>query len=117
MKKIKLFTGTNERTGDRIMKHMFDDISWWSADRETIEHYYEGCIIEMTLMLDEKLADDYIADIKELVIPLTSYKYGFADVHYPEGARWYSFSFSYLNAHVVSTKIVDLDYVKAKLCA
>ena len=45
--KIKLLRGTNIKDGKAILNGEINNITWWSDNYETAEHYYEGCIIEL----------------------------------------------------------------------
>jgi len=50
-KTIKLMTGTNVDNGRKLLRKEFQDFSSWSDNLETIAHYYEGCVIEITVDL------------------------------------------------------------------
>ena len=50
-KVIELYRGTDIESGKRFLNGDINKISWWSHDFETIEHYYEGCVIKMTIEL------------------------------------------------------------------
>ena len=112
---VKLYSGTSIEKGEKLINKIFPDISYWSNNYETLEHYYEGCVLELTIDIDEKLRDDYIADIEELMIPLREYEYGVQEVKYPAGAMWYSISRKYILTHKFKIREVSLDYARRKL--
>jgi hypothetical protein len=109
MDTVTIFTGTNIKNGDRLLNKDFNELSWWSDDYETLAHYYEGRAIEATIELDPEKQQDYIPEIQDLTIPISEYTYGFAEMNYPKGAIWYSFSSSYLKEHLISVKEIFPD--------
>ena len=110
-RKVKLYRGTNIDSGRDFLRGRFSDISWWTDNYETVEHYYEGCVNEITVVIDDSLEDDYISEMDEMMIPLSAYTYGVLKPEYPINATWYSFSFSYLSRNVKSVRVVSLDKV------
>jgi len=109
MKTVKLITGTNNHTGELLLKGYYNDLSWWSDNLETAAHYYEGKIIEITVKLDTKKDMGHIRcedELAELGMNISEYEYGSAEVKYPKDAIWYSFSRDYLIKHV--TKVEEI---------
>lgn len=109
---VKLMTGTNMCNGDKLLKKEFNDFSSWSDNLETVAHYYEGKVIEITVELDLDLQMWYIRkkqDLKDLNIKLDKYTYGFAEMSCPKDAIWYSFGKNYLNSHVINVKEIFPD--------
>lgn len=106
---VELYTGTNIKNGTKLINKQFRPISWWSDNYETIEHYYEGCVIKIEVNLDERLRQDYIRSVEE---SKPNYTYGFDEMLVPEGATWYSFSESYLINNLVSVEEVNIKDLK-----
>lgn len=109
---VKLMIGTNMTKGSELLKGVFQDLSWWSDNLETLAHYYDGCAIEITVKLDPTLEVEYVhcsGDIKWLTDHLPEYTYGFVEVVYPAGAIWYSFSKDYLEKNIVEIKEIFPD--------
>lgn len=50
---LTIYRGTNLKDGENILKGIFNNISWWTNDYETVEHYYEGCVLELTIRINE----------------------------------------------------------------
>ena len=111
-KTVKLITGTNNACSKLLLKRVFNDLSWWSDNLETAAHYYEGKIIEITVVLDKKKDMGHIRCLEELAelgMTLDQYEYGSAEVLRPKGAIWYSFSKSYLEEHIINIKEIFPD--------
>ena len=109
IKTVKLITGTNNHTGELLLKGYYSDLSWWSDNLETAAHYYEGKIIEITVELDAIKDMGHIRCTEELAklgMNISEYEFGSAEVLCPKGAIWYSFSRDYLLKHV--TKVEEI---------
>lgn len=109
---VKLMTGTNISNGDQLLQKKFKNFSSWSDNLETVAHYYEGRVIEITieLILDEQR--EHIRDAEDLEllnIKPEEYTYGFAEMRYPKNAIWYSFSKKYLDDHVIDIREIFPD--------
>ena len=104
MKKT-LLRGTNIKDGKSILNGEINNITWWSNNYETVEHYYEGCVIELTIDIHEEDRMEYLIEstINE------NYTFGYSEMLYPEGAIWYSISSRYIKTHVVSIKEINID--------
>jgi hypothetical protein len=109
---VKLMTGTNERSGEQLLKGRFNDLSWWSNNLETAAHYYEGCIIEIIVKVNPMLEMKYLrhlGELEEIECPIETYTYGFAETVCPKDAIWYSFSKDYLEKNIVEIKEIFPD--------
>lgn len=107
--KIKLLRGTNIKDGKAILNGEINNVTWWSDNYETAEHYYEGCIIELYIDMNEEDKMEYITEptINE------NYTFGCSEMLYPEGAIWYSISDNYIKTHFISVReIVITDICK-----
>ena len=114
---VKVILGTNKENGFGLMHGKYNDLQWWSDNMETLAHYYEGCAIEMIIELDPKYEMTYIANLEEvkyLKIGIEEYTYGFAEVLYPKGAIWYSFSGNYIETHAIDIKEIFPDLSRYK---
>lgn len=114
-KEVKIYRGTTNKDAEEFINCYYHGLSWWSNNRETVEHYYEGSVLEMTILLDDESLQDYISEEDELCIPLSMYNYGFVEVVYPEGAIWYSFSPSYIYHNSIKIKEISLEELKEVL--
>lgn len=88
---MELFRATNIKEGNEMLKGKFNELTWWSNNYETIEHYYEGSIIKISITLDDSKRYVYINDYDDFY-DLSNYTYGCALLEYPKDATWYSFS-------------------------
>lgn len=102
-KEIILYTGTNLRQARRDRDLKFPSLTWWSRDKETIEHYFEGAIVQLAIILDTDEEMDYLSDSH--YIP-KKYTYGAADMEIPK-AKWYSISSDYIKRNYISIEIFD----------
>lgn len=115
---IELYRGTSIESGKRFLNGDINKISWWSHDFETIEHYYEGCVIKMTIeLIDYDKVNifglDYISDYDDLdAEDIDDYEYGFAVVDYPEDAIWYSISDKYIKEHCLNMEEIELKDIR-----
>ena len=118
---VTLYRGTNAMDGKNLLDSEYDGITWWSHDYETVDHYYEGCVIKMTIELVDfdkvsVYGYDYIDHFDELeVSELEDYEYGYVDIEYPENARWYSINSKYLYEHKIKIEEIDLKDVRNEL--
>ena len=110
---VELYRGTNIKNGKKIIEGEYNNISWWSNNYETVDHYYEGCILQLQIELtgDE---DEYVHTENES-FDYNNYTYGCVEVFYPESAIWYSFSANYIKSHCISIKEISFDELKNKL--
>jgi hypothetical protein len=79
-----------------------------------IAHYYEGCVTEMSIVLDNSMMC-YVRSmnmIEEKSIILSDYTYGKMLVKYPKGATWYSFSKKYIQNHIITINEIYPDLSK-----
>ena len=109
---VRVMVSTNKREGARLLHGHYNNLTWASNDMETVAHYYEGCVVELTVSLEEKLRMPYVRDMSELEVPVSEYGYGFAEMKYPPDAIWYSFSRNYLRTHVLLAKEIFPDLSK-----
>lgn len=114
-KTITLYRGTSIKDVELLEKEIFTKLTWWTNNYETVEHYYEGAVLELRISIDTDDEDDYIGHESELCIPLRMYKYGMITVNYPPGAEWYSFSPSYINTNMKSYREITLESAKKKM--
>ena len=103
--KITILRGTNIKDGKSILNGEINNITWWTDNYETVEHYYEGCVIELTIDIHEEDRMDYIIEssINE------DYTFGYSEMLYPEGAIWYSISSQYIKTHAMSIKEISIN--------
>lgn len=106
---VQVMIGSNSHVLAEMKSGKFNDIVWASDSLETVAHYYEGCVISLTVILDKAVAMNYVALRKDLEVPTEDYTWGFADVAYPSNSRWYSFSKTYLAKHLVGVKEIHPD--------
>lgn len=109
MELIKVLVSTNKRECERLLRREFRELTWASDNLETVAHYYEGAVVELTVRLDKSLEMDYVRGRCELDVPVTDYGYGVAEMRCPKDALWYSFSKNYLLTHVVEAREVFPD--------
>lgn len=100
---IVLYTGTTLRQARRNRDLKLPSLTWWSRDKETIEHYFEGAVVKLTITLDTDDAQDYLSDSHN--VP-KGYTYGAADMEIPK-AKWYSISSDYIKRNYLSIEIFD----------
>jgi hypothetical protein len=112
MKIIELFRSTNTVEGNKMLKGNFNELTWWSDNYETIEHYYDGSIIKIQVTLDKLKKQDYIVEYDDFYDP-SNYTYGYAIMEYPKDAIWYSFSKKYLKENIRSIEEIDLKDLKS----
>ena len=109
---VKLMIGTNKENGLGMIRRKFNDLLWFSDNLETVAHYWDGCVIELCIDLDSKDEMEYVRCSEELEDIGTNkdlYTYGFAEVKYPKGATWYSFSGEYLKNKICNIKEIFPD--------
>lgn len=114
MKTIVLYTGTNVLGRDRNLKREFKDISWWSRDLATINHYYEGHVVEITVHLDDTKEMEFVSSDDK--VDYDTYTWGSAILAIPKDAIWYSFSSNYLKEHVTKIEEVKIEDLEGILC-
>lgn len=114
-KTITLYRGTSEAEVDKLKKEVFTELTWWTNNYESVEYYFEGAVMEMRVVIDTELEDDYVSCEEEMAIPMNMYTYGLQICNYPEGAEWYSFSPSYLNKNAKSYKEITLEAAKKRM--
>lgn len=102
---LTIYRGTNLKDGENMLKGIFNNISWWTNDYETVEHYYEGCVLELTIRINENEKMTYICED----INIKNYTFGYSEMLYPEGAIWYSISSEYLNNYKLSIKEIAIE--------
>lgn len=112
METVNLFRSTNIVEGNKILKGDFNELTWWSNNYETIEHYYEGFIVKIEITLDKTKKNVYINDYDNFYDP-SNYNYGCAIMEYPKDAIWYSFSKKYLEENVISIEEVNIEDLKS----
>lgn len=108
---VKIMLGTNAKNGNNIINGVLPDLSWWSDNLETVAHYYNGCVVEISVVLESQEMEyvKNIAELEELQYTQSGYTYGVRCVKYPKGAVWYSFSGHYLQTHIIACKEVFPD--------
>lgn len=106
---VRVMVSTNPYIRDMMLRGEFNTLVWASDNLETVAHYYEGAVVELTVRLDKSLEMDYVRGRCELDVPVTDYGYGVAEMRCPRDALWYSFSRNYLLTHVVEAREVFPD--------
>lgn len=109
---MKVLVSTNPRIGNLMLSGVYNELVWASDNLETVAHYYEGCVLEIDVVLDASVRMSYVSDTEDrnsLGLRPEQYTYGFAEMRCPAGATWYSFSGTYLVKHVRSIKEVYPD--------
>ena len=109
---LELYRGTDVKEAERNLQFDFKDLTWWSANYETVEHCYEGAVSCMTIIIDKDKKQDFINSYKEFN---DNYTFGYSELICPADAIWYSFSKTYLKDNIIEISICDLEYVKHKL--
>lgn len=109
---MELFRATNIKEGNEMLKGKFNELTWWSNNYETIEHYYEGFIVKIEITLDKTKKKVYINDYDSFY-DMSNYTYGCALLEYPKDAIWYSFSKKYLEENVISIEEVNIEDLKS----
>lgn len=108
---MKLLISTNQRVYDLMLAGHFNPLVWASANLETVAHYYEGCVVEIDVVL-QKVGMEYVAnmvELEQLGKTTDTYTYGMAKMRCLKGATWFSFSANYLRKNVKSIKEVFPD--------
>lgn len=110
-RRVTIMIGTNPYACACMLRGEYNLLVWASASLETVAHYFEGAVVELTVQLDNSLRSEYVRGANELrELPnADSYGWGVAEVRYPDGASWYSFSREYLKTHVVSIQEIHPD--------
>lgn len=106
---------TNKHNGDLMLQGKFSGMVWASTDMETVAHYYEGCVIELDILLNTRIRQPYIRqmdDFKELGLSYESYTYGSMRVKYPPMAMWYSLSSHYIQSNIRGIREIYPDLSK-----
>lgn len=116
MSTIKLYSGCNENEGFNMLNSEFKDLTWWSRNYETIDHYYEGFVAELEIDLDESDEMKYIREYHELEIPAEDYTHGKLDILCPEGAVWYCISGEYIKKNMIAIKEIELEDCLNEVC-
>lgn len=101
-----LVIGTHQGCLERFLRGDYNDVVYASDNLETVAHYYEGAIIEITVKLDLSLKREYIESSLKLS---SDYTWGCVESLYPKGATWYSFSKDYIKTHLVSAREIFPD--------
>ena len=100
---VTLMIGTSPYVRDRMLRGEYNPLVWATASLETVAHYFEGAVVEITVRLADSLRSKYVRDANELqeLSNADNYRWGVAEMRYPDGASWYSFSREYLESHLV----------------
>lgn len=102
---VNLMIGTNKRVLDFMLNGQFSSLVWASDNYETVDHYYEGCIVKITVRLEPGRESEYCRGAEDLRDDdLSHYGYGRALMNCPAGATWWSFGSEYLRTHLVAIK-------------
>ena len=115
-KVMTLYRGTSIESGKKLLEGNYEGLTWWAHDYETLSHYYEGCVIKMTIELVDfdKVSIygyDFIYNLDEVdEEELKHYKYGYSHMACPD-ATWYSINSNYLYKHKI--KMEEIDYKEA----
>lgn len=109
--KVALMIGTSLYVRDRMLNGEYNPIVWATDSLETVAHYFEGAVVEITVRLDDSLRSKYVRDAREweLISNPKTYGWGVAERHYPDGLSWYSFSREYLQKYMVIAKEIFPD--------
>ena len=102
---MKLYRGTNPIEATNMINGIIKRVSWWSNDYETIEHYFEGSVLEIDIHLENETSE-YIRDMNDVH---NGYTYGFAELNYPPGAIWYSISDEYIIKNMKTLREISLE--------
>ena len=105
MEIVKLMISTNPEAGKAMLNNSFNPIVWASDDLMTVAHYYEGCVLEIEIKLLESLKKYYTRCYNVE----SDYTWGTAEMAYPAGANWYSFSKDYITENLVGIKEIFPD--------
>lgn len=108
---ITVYRGTNIKDGINMLKGEFNNITWWTDNYETVNHYYEGCVISLTIKLNEDERMSYICEPTNE----SDYTFGYSEMLYPKGAKWYSISSNYISQHKIYLTEIELYELKNKL--
>lgn len=102
---MKLYRGTDSMEAASMLDGNIKRVSWWSNDYETIEHYFEGSVLEIEINLEDEPAE-YIRDKKDIY---DGYTYGFIELNYPPEAIWYSISDEYIIKNMRTLREISLE--------
>ena len=72
-RRVKLMIGTNGNVAERMLKGNFNTLVWASDDMETVAHYYEGAVVEITVKLLDSKKRQYLRN----GVKLNTYKNGY----------------------------------------
>lgn len=109
MNTVKLMIGTDVSTMNKMLRGKFNPVVWASDNMETVAHYYEGAVVEIEVKLLKSKQHKYIRENTELRLYKNGYNWGCAEMRYPEGAMWYSFSREYLSKYLVGIREIHPD--------
>ena len=109
MRVVKLMIGTNGNVAERMLKGNFNTLVWASDDMETVAHYYEGAVVEITVKLLDSKKRQYLRNGVKLNTYKNGYGWGEIPVKYPPNATWYSFSGEYLKKYLVGIREIHPD--------
>ena len=109
MKTVKLMVSTNEHVLQQMLEGEFNTLVWASDNMETVAHYYEGAVVEITVRLINNRKRQYLRSPVLLSNYKKPYGWGSAGMACPEGATWYSFSKEYLEQYLVDVKEIFPD--------
>ena len=101
-----LVIGTLQGYLVRFLRGDYNDVVYASDNLETVAHYYEGAVIEITVKLDLSLKREYIGSSLKLS---SDYTWGCVEPLYPKDATWYSFSKDYIKTYLVSVREIFPD--------
>ena len=105
-KVVKLLIGTCEKVLQNMINGDYNPIVWASDNLETVAHYWDGTTIELEVLLDQSVKQDYYAGDTPLKYQHT---WGCAEMLCPKNATWFSFSKEYLEQNLVSVREVFPD--------
>lgn len=106
-KTIKLYRGCSLYEKNCITTKEFPNLTWWSTDIRDAGHYYEGCCIEIKVLIYENDRMDYLLDRNDLP---NNYTFGSSKMECPEGSIWYSFSGKYLEDNILTIAEVEPEF-------
>lgn len=106
-KTIKLYRGCSLYEKNCITTKEFPNLTWWSTDIRDAGHYYEGCCIEITVLIYENDRMDYLRDRSNFP---NNYTFGSSEMECPEGSIWYSFSGKYLEDNILTIAEVEPEF-------
>lgn len=112
MKTVRLMIGTNRYVLNEMLKGNYNTLVWASDDFETVAHYFEGAVVEITVTLVDRYKRQYLRNMNTLSKYKNGYGWGMALMKYPPNATWYSFSREYLKKYLVNIREIHLDLSK-----